>query len=131
VVANVNDLAAMGGRPLGLVDTIVGSEALAREILRGIRQTAERYHVPVVGGHLTISDEVSALSAFVVGSARSLLAARNAAPGQELLVAAALDGHMHADFPTSPPWTPCRGSRLGSGAPARVAKRAGASQPRT
>ncbi|HLA92618.1 MAG TPA: AIR synthase related protein, partial [Actinomycetota bacterium] len=29
VVANVNDLAAMGGRPLGLVDTIVGSEALA------------------------------------------------------------------------------------------------------
>jgi len=99
VVANVNDLAAMGGRPLGLVDTIVGSEALAREILRGIRQTAERYRVPVVGGHLTISDQVRALSAFVVGSARSLLAARNAAPGQELLVAAALDGRMHADFP--------------------------------
>src|SRR5919199_5024511 len=33
VVANVNDLAAMGARPLAIVDTVVASEAVARAAL--------------------------------------------------------------------------------------------------
>lgn len=99
VVANVNDVAAMGGRSLALVDTIVGPEALARRALEGMRFASEGYGVRVVGGHLTIREGPPALSAFVVGEATSLLSARNAAPGQILLFACATEGSPLGDFP--------------------------------
>jgi selenophosphate synthetase-related protein len=99
VVANVNDIAAMGGRPLGLVDTIVGPEAIARPVLEGIRQAADLYGVPVVGGHLTLHDGPPAVSAFIVGRAAQVLASSNARPGQFLLVATSTEGTLHRDFP--------------------------------
>src|SRR5207247_1603439 len=51
VLTNVNDLAAMGARPLAIVDTVVGPEPVVREALRGMRWASGRYQVPVVGGH--------------------------------------------------------------------------------
>src|SRR3954469_2342631 len=53
VLTNVNDLAAMGARPVALLDTVVGPEKVIREVLRGMRWAAARYDVPIVGGHLT------------------------------------------------------------------------------
>lgn len=41
VIANVNDAAAMGGRPLGIVDTIIASERIARQILEGMSAAAK------------------------------------------------------------------------------------------
>lgn len=98
VVANVNDVAAMGGRPLGLVDTIVASEQTARRVLQGVHHASSLYGVPVVGGHLTVRDGPPSVSAFVLGRASAPLASRSAAPGQVLLVAAALEGTMHERF---------------------------------
>jgi uncharacterized protein len=99
MVANVNDIAAMGGRPEALVDTIVADEASARLALEGLRFAAELYRVPVVGGHLTIRPGPPALSAFILGTARRPLRALEAAPGQALLFCACLDGRMRDDFP--------------------------------
>jgi selenophosphate synthetase-related protein len=99
VVANVNDVAAMGGRPVGLVDTIVGPESVARAVLEGMHHASGLYGVPVVGGHLTVRDGPAAVSAFVLGRAEVPLASRNAAPGSDLLVTVALDGRMHERFP--------------------------------
>lgn len=99
VVANVNDVAAMGGRSLALVNTVVGPEPLARRVLEGIRAASDSYGVPVVGGHLTIRDGPAAVSAFVVGRARRVLLSRNVGPGQALLLACCLEGHMREDFP--------------------------------
>src|SRR5918996_2202418 len=88
VLANVNDLAAMGARPLAIVDTVAGPEPVARRVLEGMRHASALYQVPVVGGHLTIRDGPPALSAFGLGRADGpVLSARNAAPGQSLLVA--------------------------------------------
>ncbi|MGQ0670939.1 MAG: AIR synthase related protein [Actinomycetota bacterium] len=98
VVANVNDVAAMGGRPFALVDTIVGPEALARRVLEGMRFASERYGVSVVGGHLTLREGPPAVSAFVIGEAVAVLSSRAAAPGQALLLACALEGAMRGDF---------------------------------
>src|SRR5580692_406528 len=69
VTTNVNDLAAMGAWPLGLVDTVTGPEPLARQVLEGMRWASGLYRVPVVGGHLTITDGPPALSAFGLGRA--------------------------------------------------------------
>jgi uncharacterized protein len=102
VLTNVNDVAAMGGIPLGIVDTVVGDEATARTALEGMRYASNLYRVPIVGGHLTISDAAPAISAFAVGSARSVLSATNVRPGQDLVVAACTDGTMRPDFPFFP-----------------------------
>lgn len=102
VVANVNDIAAMGGRCLGIVDTVVASEADARSVLEGLRWAADRYGVAVLGGHLTIREGPPSLSAFAMGRARALLAARRAAAGQILLYACSLEGRLREDFPFFP-----------------------------
>jgi selenophosphate synthetase-related protein len=101
MLTNVNDLAAMGAEPLALVDTIVASEAVARRALEGLHHASGLYRVPVVGGHLTISDGPPALSAFGLGRATPgrVLSVRNAAPGQSLLLAGCIEGTMRPDFP--------------------------------
>lgn len=99
VLTNVNDIAAMGGRPLAIVDTIVGEEPVARQALEGMREAAALYGVPIVGGHLSVRPGPPALSAFAVGRAERPLSARHAAPGQALLLAACLEGEMRDDFP--------------------------------
>ncbi|HSF26371.1 MAG TPA: AIR synthase related protein [Actinomycetes bacterium] len=99
VLTNLNDLAAMGAEPLGIVDTIVGDEATARAALRGMRMASELYGVPILGGHLTRSDTERAISAFGVGTARHPLSMTHVAAGQSIVVAAAVEGQMRADFP--------------------------------
>jgi hypothetical protein len=101
MLTNVNDLAAMGAEPLGLVDTIVASEAVARRALEGLRHASELYDVPIVGGHLTIHQGPPALSAFGVGRAAPgrVLSVRHTAPGLRLVLAGCVDGVMRPDFP--------------------------------
>ena len=99
------------GRPVALLDTVVGPEHLTREILRGMRWAAERYDVPIVGGHLTRTDGPPALSAFGIGRAERVLSATAAAPGQVLVVGCCLDGRMREDFLFFPSFEQ-RGDRL-------------------
>lgn len=110
VLTNVNDLAAMGAVPLGIVDTVVGTEAVARAVLGGMREASLRYDVPIIGGHLTVTDAPPAVSAFGVGHAPVPLSVTAAAAGQSLVVVAALDGEMRADFPFFPAYR-SRGDR--------------------
>jgi uncharacterized protein len=102
VLTNVNDLAAMGAEPLGIVDTVVGPAHVARTVLAGMREASLLYDVPIIGGHLTIHDGPPAVSAFGIGHAPVPLSVTRAAPGQSLVVAAALDGEMRPDFPFFP-----------------------------
>ncbi len=104
VVANVNDLAAMGAQPLALVDTVVGPPAMIRRCLEGLQHAGRLYRVPVVGGHLSELPEnapagSAALSVFGLGSTRDPLSARRAEPGHDLVLACCLQGEMRADFP--------------------------------
>ena len=103
VLANVNDLAAMGAVPLAIVDTVVASADVARLALEGMRDAAGLYDVPVVGGHLTLHDGPPAISAFglgrVAGGSTTVLSVTRAAIGQRLVVAAVTEGTMRDDFP--------------------------------
>ncbi|HEY6312969.1 MAG TPA: AIR synthase related protein [Streptosporangiaceae bacterium] len=102
VTTNLNDLAAMGAWPLALVDTVTGPRPVIQQVLEGMRWAARLYQVPVVGGHLTITEGPPGLSAFGLGRADRPLAARFAEPGQSLVVACCVDGKMRADFPFFP-----------------------------
>ncbi|MDQ4119655.1 MAG: AIR synthase related protein [Actinomycetota bacterium] len=102
VLTNVNDLAAMGAVPRGIVDTVVASEDTTRAVLEGIRHACSLYDVDVLGGHLTRHDGEPAVSAFGVGEVDVPLSVTRAGPGQSLVVAAATDGRMRPDFPFFP-----------------------------
>jgi selenophosphate synthetase-related protein len=111
VTTNLNDLAAMGAWPLALVDTVSGQRAVIQQVLEGMRWAAGLYQVPVVGGHLTVTDGPPALSAFGLGRANRPLSARSAEVGQSLVVGCCVEGRMRADFPFFPSFDE-RGERL-------------------
>ena len=103
VLTNVNDVAAMGAVPLAIVDTIVGPTETCRAVLDGLRFASELYDVPIVGGHLTNSDDRVALSAFAVGRCPGpVLSATRVAPGQQLALVACLEGRMRVRLPVLP-----------------------------
>ena len=60
VVATLNDIAASGGEPIAILDTVVGSESSDAELLAGIKAAAQLYEVPVVGGHTTVDETATA-----------------------------------------------------------------------
>ena len=112
VLANVNDVAAMGGEPVALVDTVVAPAEQARLILEGMRWAAEIYRVPIVGGHYTPSTGAASLSAFALGRTDTVLSVTHARAGQDLVVAACVEGSMRDDFPFFRSFDE-RGARLG------------------
>jgi hypothetical protein len=100
VLANVNDIYAMGGRPIALLDTVlVPALADATAILAGIAAGAARYGIPVAGGHLTVGAASTSLAAFIVGRAKRLLSGRAAAPGDALLLLTSGAGRFRDPFP--------------------------------
>jgi selenophosphate synthetase-related protein len=93
VMASVNDIYAMGGRPLAMVN-VIGAAAGGSldEIVRGIRKGCEKFRVPMVGGHLHPDVEEEQLSVAILGKARRLLRSNNAEPGQDIVFAVDMDG---------------------------------------
>lgn len=99
VLANVNDLAAMGAVPRGIVNTVVAPAPVAAEALQGMAEAAALYEVPIVGGHISEHPGEPALSAFAVGDADRVLSMSRAREGQHLVFACCLEGRMRTDFP--------------------------------
>lgn len=99
ILANVNDVAAMGGIPLGIVNTLVGPREMTSEVMRGMVDAAAMYDVPIVGGHLTERDGETSVSAFAIGEAPGVLSMAHVRPGQRILFGCFLDGEMRSDFP--------------------------------
>jgi uncharacterized protein len=93
VLANVNDVYAMGGRPTALVDVLgAPSDAAAAELCRGLRDGAARYQVPLVGGHVLRTAGQGSLAVAILGRARALITSFDACPGDRLLLVANRDG---------------------------------------
>lgn len=60
VLVNVNDLSAMGARPVGLMDAVSAPTAsFARRIVSGLRSAAVAWDVPILGGHTQLGGSSS------------------------------------------------------------------------
>ncbi len=99
VLTNVNDIYAMGGRPVAIIDVIFASDLEeVNEVLRGIMDNASRYRVPVVGGHLTQEAGFSSLSVFILGKARRLLSSFDARVNDDLVFVSNFKGKHYSGF---------------------------------
>jgi len=83
VLVNLSDIAAMGGTPIAVVNSLwCRSAAQAELILAGLRRASEVFGVPVVGGHTNLRSPYDALAVAVLGTAAGpVLSARAARPG--------------------------------------------------
>ncbi|MGC4094867.1 MAG: sll0787 family AIR synthase-like protein [Polyangiaceae bacterium] len=92
VMVNLSDVAAMGGRPWAVVDVLYLGQGDNDQVLKGMRDAAREFGVPIVGGHTTRVSGDSGLSVAVLGKARRLISSHQARPGQQLLAAYDLRG---------------------------------------
>ena len=88
VMVNLSDVAAMGGRPLAVVDVVwAEGEEGAKAVLDGLRAAAGAYGVPIVGGHTNLHNRETHLAVAVLGRAGArLLTSFDAQPGDALVM---------------------------------------------
>ena len=99
ILANVNDIYAMGGYPLALVNVILAEDTgAATTIMRGLTDGCRRYNVALVGGHLTANSQFASVAACILGRAKKLLSSFNVRPGDALLHVTNLRGQFHPRF---------------------------------
>lgn len=99
VMVNISDVAAMGGRPVAVVDAVwANGEAGAAPILEGLRAAARTYGVPIVGGHTNIRTDRGQLSVAILGRAKKLLTSFDAKPGNLLIAAIDHRGRYREPF---------------------------------
>ncbi|NEA34247.1 MSMEG_0567/sll0787 family protein [Streptomyces sp. SID13031] len=98
VLVNVNDLAAMGAAPVGLLDSIGARDSsFAARILSGLRQAAHAYGVPVLGGHTQFGVPAS-LSVTALGKAERPVPGGGGKSGDAVRLTADLGGGWRAGY---------------------------------
>ena len=102
VLVNVNDIAAMGGKPIAMVNIMaVDNDEIYDEILSGIVDGCRKFNVPMVGGHLHPDAEYNSLDVAIAGIASkdSLITSSGAKVGDKVLVAIDIDGRQYPGIP--------------------------------
>jgi putative methanogenesis marker protein 2 len=101
ILVNVNDIAAMGGKPIAMVNILsMNNEEIAEDLLNGIRDGCKKFNVPMVGGHLHPDTNYNALDVAIVGIAKKdkIITSFGANIGDKVIVAIDLDGRQHPKF---------------------------------
>ncbi|MBU4220902.1 MAG: methanogenesis marker 2 protein [Euryarchaeota archaeon] len=104
VLVNVNDIAAMGGKPVAMVNILSSSKKDAcKELLRGIKDGVAKFGVPMVGGHLHPDTPYTSLSVAIIGTVKRGCEIRSstARPGDSIIAAFDMDGRMGPNSPYS------------------------------
>ncbi|MGP8321855.1 MAG: methanogenesis marker 2 protein [Methanosarcinaceae archaeon] len=104
VVVNINDISAMGGRPLAMVNVMSSNnKAACGEMLKGITDGIRKFGVPMVGGHMHPDTPYSSLSVAIIGIAKKdcLIRSDTANPGDVVIVAYDMDGKIGPNSPYS------------------------------
>ena len=102
VLVNVNDIAAMGGVPMGMTNVIsVNNIKICNEIMMGIKDGVEKFGVPMVGGHIHPDTPYTALDVSITGIVRKddLITSGGANVGDSIIIGIDLDGQQHPNFP--------------------------------
>jgi uncharacterized protein len=102
VLVNVNDIAAMGGVPMGMTNVIsINNKEICNEIMMGIKEGVEKFGVPMVGGHIHPDTPYTALDVAITGivGKDDVITSCGANIGDKIIVGIDLDGQQHPNFP--------------------------------
>lgn len=98
VLVNIHDIAAMGGRPLAMVDVFsCSSPEISEKVLKGMKFGIKKFGVPVVGGHVHPDTPYSALDISILGTVKkdSIIYSSKAQQGDDVVLAIDMDGRVH------------------------------------
>ena len=98
VLVNVNDLAAMGAVPVGLLNALGARDrSFASRVLAGLRRASQAYDVPVLGGHTQLGVP-AALSVTALGRAAHPIRGGGGRPGHRLRFTVDLGGDWRPGY---------------------------------
>ena len=95
VLVNVNDIAAMGGKPLAMVDIMSMSDGkVCSKLLRGMERAVRKFNVPIVGGHTHPDCNYNAIDISIIGTVprTDLIMSSTAEAGNDIVFAMDTDG---------------------------------------
>jgi len=104
VLVNVNDIVAMGGLPLAMVNVLcTTTEDIQKEVIRGINDGCEKFGVAMVGGHTHPDGETDSISVAILGIVPKdcLITSHGANEGDSLIFALDMDGQVTPGIPYS------------------------------
>jgi putative N-acetyltransferase (TIGR04045 family) len=98
VLVNLNDLAAMGATPVGLLDAVAGHDATSvSRVLTGLSDAAAAWGVPVLGGHTQTGTEPS-LNVTALGRTAHPVPGAGGRAGDDLSLTVDLGGRWRPGF---------------------------------
>jgi len=95
ILVNINDISAMGGIPLAMVDVIsMKDEKVCGQVMRGMECAVSKFGVPVVGGHTHPDCDYNAVDVAILGTAKkdAVIYSHTAQVGDDILFVTDLDG---------------------------------------
>jgi uncharacterized protein len=98
VLVNIHDIAAMGGRPLAMVDVFsISSDTIKDQVIAGMKDASTQFGVPIVGGHLHPDTPYSVIDIAILGIAPmdGIIYSSTAQTGDLIVVAIDLEGRIH------------------------------------
>ena len=104
VLVNVNDIAAMGGKAVAMVNVLSSnSKKASKELLEGIKDGVAKFGVPMVGGHLHPDTPYTSLSVAIIGTVKKGCEIRSstAEPGDSIIAAFDMVGRIGPNSPYS------------------------------
>ncbi len=95
VLVNINDIAAMGGLPMAMVNIIsMKEEKVCSQVMKGVETAVSKFNVPMVGGHTHPDCQYDAIDVAILGSTEkeSVIYSHTAEDGDDIIFAIDLDG---------------------------------------
>ncbi|MBA2857495.1 hypothetical protein HNP93_000196 [Methanococcus maripaludis] len=101
VLVNANDIAAMGGKSIGMTN-IIGIKDCdkGKDLLKGLKEGVSKFGIPVLGGHTHPDAQCNVLDISITGIVKrdNVLRSDAAKTGDKIVFAYDLDGKIHEKF---------------------------------
>ena len=101
VLVNVNDIAAMGGKAIAMVDILsMKDEKVCGHILRGMERAVQKFNVPIVGGHTHPDCAYHAIDISIMGTVPKdqIIRSDSACDGDDIVFVMDTDGFFPPDL---------------------------------
>ncbi|MCQ6253831.1 methanogenesis marker 2 protein [Methanocaldococcus sp.] len=101
VLVNCKDIAAMGGKCIGMTNIIsIKDKDVCRKVLKGVKDGVKKFGVPMVGGHTHPDAICNVLDVSITGIAKKdcILRSDNAKVGDKIIFAYDLVGQIYKSF---------------------------------